>query len=763
MFSVLLLGLKTFFVLYNLHFNPKKLNIGKINNVEFMNSNTKRLLVSFFYLFPIFAFAQKEISLEDIWSKGTYYSKGVYGILSMNDGKYYTTSVKALGSQFIVKYEYSTGNAVDTLFSADKFKEISNLNNFDSYSLSQNENKILLATDFESIYRHSYKADYYIYDIKKKSLEPLSRNGKQQLASFSPDANMIAFVRNNNIFIKDLNTNIETQITTDGQKNNIINGACDWVYEEEFGFDKAFAWNENSKKIAFYRFDESAVKEYGMPEYDSLYPSYTTFKYPKAGEKNSVVSIWIYDIDKKKLVNVDVGPETDQYIPRIKWSKSANLLSLIRMNRLQNKLELMLADSETGKTKTILTEKSPTYIDISDDLTFLNDNTTFIWSSELGGYNHLYHYNLDGKLIKQITTGNWDVISYKGFDEKSQTLFFTAAYTSSTQKDVCKIKINGTNFQLLSNKEGGTNEPTFSRTFDYYINNYSNSQTPSVYTINNNNGKIIRTLQDNIDLKERLKEYNLQQKEFFTIKTQDNFELNAWMIKPPKFDKNKKYPVMFVIYGGPGNNTVLNRWEGANYMWHQLLAQKGYIVVSVDNRGTGFKGEKFKKITYSNLGHYETLDQIEAARYFGSLPYIDKNRIGIQGWSFGGYLSSLCITKGNDVFKLAIAVAPVTNWRYYDTIYTERYLGLPKDNAKGYDDNSPLNFADDLKGKYLLIHGSSDDNVHYQNAAEMAMALQNANKQFDFMMYPNKNHGIGGGVIRLNLFTKMTDFITNNL
>ena len=708
-------------------------------------------------------FEQKEITLEDIWKNNAFGSKSISGISSMNDGAHYSTIISSGEEKMIVKYSYKTGNAVDTIFNSNKLKINGNaIPKIESYIFSADESQLLFSTQEERIYRHSFKSNYIVYDLKNKSWAALSNAGKQQLASFSPDGKRIAFVRQNNLFVVDLITKTETQITFDGEKNKIINGASDWVYEEEFGFDKAYEWSPDGNKIAYYKFDETEVKEFGMPIYGTLYPEYSTFKYPKAGEKNALVQIQIFDISLKKIVKADLGMETNQYIPRIKWTANSSVLSCLRLNRLQNKLDLLLVESGTGASKVVLTENSSTYIEITDDLTFLADNKSFIWSSELGGYNHLYRYSMEGKMLNQITSGNWDVIAYKGYDTVSQMLYFTAAKTSSINKDIGKVKIDGSGFSIISEKLG-YNEPNFSNTFDYFINTYSNANTPAAFILYDKNGKQVRSLEENTALQNKLKNYKLSNKEFMSIKTSDGTELSAWMIKPPDFDASKKYPVIFVVYGGPGRNTVLNSWEGAAYMWNQHLAQKGYIVVSVDNRGTKYKGEKFKKSTYGNLGMYETMDQIEAAKYFGSLPYIDKNRIGMQGWSFGGYLSSLCITKGNDVFKAAIAVAPVTNWRYYDSIYTERFLGLPQDNAKGYDDNSPINFTNQLRGNYLLIHGTADDNVHFQNSVEMVTSLQKANKQFDFMMYPDKNHGIAGGNTRLHIYTQMTNFILEKL
>jgi dipeptidyl-peptidase-4 len=723
----------------------------------------KNYILLFFLTISFQTYAQKEISLDDVWKNNAFGSKVVSGINSMNDGLHYTILQNVGKDQLIIKYSYNTGLPVDTLFkTANLIGSNKQLPKIESYKFSHNENLILCSTEEEKIYRHSFKSNYVVYNTASKEWTPVSTQGKQQLASLSPDGKYIAFVRDNNLFIVNLGAKIESQITNDGVKNKVINGASDWVYEEEFAFDKAYEWSIDSKKIAFYRFDETEVNEYSMPLYGALYPINSTFKYPKAGEKNAIVKILMYDLENKKTTQADIGNELDQYIPRIKWTAHQNILSCQRLNRLQNKLDLLLIDASNGTSKVILTENSKTYIEVTNDLTFLKDNKGFIWSSELGGFNHLFLYGLDGKLINQITKGDWEIIAYKGYDERMQTLYFTAAYTSSINKEVCKIKIDGTDFKVISEQKG-YNEPNFSASFNYFINAYNNAETPTEYALFDNQGKKLRVIEENASLKLKLKEKSLSKKEFSVFTTADGTALNTWMIKPMNFDENKKYPVIFVIYGGPGRNTVVNSWEGASYMWHQYLAQKGYIVVSVDNRGTRYKGEKFKKSTYGNLGMHETNDQIEVAKYLGTLGYVDKSRIGIQGWSFGGYLSSLCITKGSDVFKAAIAVAPVTNWRYYDSIYTERFLGLPKDNAKGYDDNSPINFVEQLKGNYLLIHGSADDNVHFQNSVEMAASLQKANKQFDFMMYPDKNHGISGGNTRLHIYTLMTDFILEKL
>ncbi len=705
----------------------------------------------------------KNITLEDIWKNGIFVSKGIYGLSSMKDGVHYTT----LKNDTIFAYEYARVSKPEVIIGKNNLMADGKIISIDGYAFSEDENKVLIWANTEHIYRHSTRENYYVWDRKTGQLTALSAGEKQQYARFSGDGNKVAFVRANNIFIRDLVSGKETKVTTDGLQNNIINGATDWVHEEEFSFSVGYCWSPDNKKIAYYKFDESKVKEFSFTEYnEQLYPSEYKFKYPKAGEDNSVVTIHVYDVATAADQLMDIGKETNQYIPRIKWTKDANTLSMLRMNRHQNKLELLFANAGTGVSKVIYTETSDTYLDIhegeGDYVYFTSDNKNFIIQSEKDGYNHLYMYDMTGKLVSQVTKGKWDVMSYEGMDEKNKTLFYIASETTATEKDIYSVKMDGTGTKKISTGKG-VNNPEFSTGMKYYINHYSNANAPEFITINNSEGKQLRVLEDNAGLVKKIEEYAVSKKEFFTFKTSENIELNAWMIKPVHFDAGKKYPVLLVFYGGPGNNMVVNTFDGRNYFWYQLLAEKGYVIMCVDNRGTMYKGTAFKKCTYKQLGKLEVADQIETAKYLATLSYVDKSRIGTFGWSYGGYLSSLCITKGADYFKTAIAVAPVTNWRYYDNIYTERFMQLPQENASGYDDNSPINYVDKLKGKYLLIHGSGDDNVHYQNTMEMVNALVKANKQFDLFVYPDRNHGISGGNTRFHLYTKMTDFILGNL
>ena len=698
----------------------------------------KILFIFFLCSSTIACFSQsKEITLEDIWQNYNFYPKSYRGLNSMNDGEFYTQIKNGEEGQEIIKYSFKNGKRVVRLFKSSDFK----IKRINSYSLSNDDRLMLLATETESIYRYSKKAIYYVFNIQNNKIKKLSDN-KVRYPTFSPDGTKVAFVFENNLYIKDITNGKENQITFDGKKNNIINGASDWVYEEEFKLVRGFEWSGDSRTIAFYKFDESHVKEFSMDKFNgNLYPTQEVFKYPKAGEANSTVSVYLYNIDddEKKLIYTE---EDYEYIPRIKWSNDPNILTMIGLNRHQNKLDFIIVDSKDGSNRVLFTEEDKYYIDINDNLTFLPNNF-FIWTSEKKGYNHIYLKGLDGS-EEQITSGSWEVTSFYGLDSDKMEIFFSSTEDGSINRSIYCLDLDSGKRKKLSTQIG------------------TNANTPPIFTLHKADGSLIKTIEDNVEFQNKLEEYNISEKEFITIYT-DNADLNAWIIKPPNFDDNKKYPLFMFLYGGPGSQKVLNRYEGNNFYWYQMLAQKGYVIACVDNRGTGGKGAEFKKMTYKELGKYETIDQIDAAKYFGSLNYIDEKRIGIQGWSYGGYMSSLAITKGADVFNLAVAVAPVTNWRYYDNIYTERYMQTPQENPSGYDENSPINHVEKLKGKYLLIHGTADDNVHVQNTYEMSSALVRANKQFDLFVYPDKNHGIYGKNTRYHLYKKITNFILDNL
>jgi len=703
--------------------------------------------------------SQTEITLEDIWNNGTYSTEGVYGIRSLNDGGHYTT----LQSGNVIKYSYESGDSVDIIVAASELKVDEQRIKIDEYTFNKSETKLLLATEENPVYRHSSSYKYYAFDRTDKKLREVANGNHVFHATFSPVSNQIAYVKDNNLFVEDLDTKTTKQVTTNGVFNEIINGMSDWVYEEEFAFTKAFQWSPDGRFIAYYEFNEKDVKEFSMTKYEgNLYPTEERFKYPKAGEENSKVKIFIYNVDRESNVRVDIGERDDIYIPRIKWTKDPTTLSILRMNRLQNRLELLFADALMGKTRVVLKEQSETYIDITDNLTFLENGQEFIWSSEKDGYHHLYLYDVAGTEKVQLTSGEWDVTAFYGVDAKGKNFYYQSAEDGPTQRHVFAASLNG-NFKRKLTPNKGQNEPNFSRTNEYFINSHSNANTPPFISLITDKGKQIRVLKDNASLKAKLAAINIPQKEFFSFKPSHGTSLNGWMIKPTNFDPAREYPVLVSIYGGPGSNTVNDSWGSKTQMWEMMLVQQDYIVVSVDNRGTGNRGRDFKHCTYKQLGKLEVEDYIETAKYLGKQEYVNAARIGMYGWSYGGYMSSLAITKGADYYSMAIAVAPVTNWRFYDSIYTERFMRTPQENAKGYDDNSPINHVDKMKGAYLLVHGTGDDNVHFQNTVEMTEALIEANKQFDLYIYPDRNHGIYGKNARLHLFTKMTDFIKKNL
>ena len=702
----------------------------------------------------------KQITLQDIWS-GAFRTEGMQALHSMKNGKQYSVLNydRQNGITSIDIYDYKTLEKVKTLVSSS---EIAEIQGFFNYTFSDDESKVILTTKEIPVFRRSRLGEYYVYDIAAKVHTKVSEDLVQE-PTLSPDASKIAYGFENNLYVKDLKSGAVKQITTDGVKNKIINGITDWVYEEEFSFVRAFDWNAGSNQIAFIRFDETDVPEFSMDVFGSgLYQTQQVFKYPKAGEANSKVSLHVYDLNSETLSEVKVSKAyTDFYIPRIQWTKDADVLSAQYMNRHQNELDLWMINTKSNTSDLVLAETDKAYIDVTFNLTFLKDNS-FIWTSEKDGYNHIYHYSKKGELVNQVTNGDWEVTRYYGFNEKENTIYYQSVENGSINRDVYSIKLNGKNKKRLT-KADGTNSASFSADFTYFINTHSSAIAPPEYTLHSSkSGDLVKGIKDNDRLAQNVSDYVTSKKEFSTISINGN-DLNMWMIKPADFDETKEYPLFMYQYSGPGSQQVANRWNGANDYWYQMLAQQGYIVVCIDGRGTGFKGADFKKVTQNELGKYEVEDQIAAAKKLGELPYIDESRIGIWGWSYGGFMSSNALFKGNDVFKMAIAVAPVTSWRFYDTIYTERYMTTPQENPSGYDENSPINHVDKLKGDFLLIHGSGDDNVHLQNTMRMVEALVQADKQFEWMIYPDKNHGIYGGNTRLHLYKKMTNFINKTL
>lgn len=715
--------------------------------------------------------AQNQVTLRDV-SRGTYRASNIYGIKPMLDGQYYTQI--SPDRKRIVKYSFKTGKQVETIFDVEKARDCT-LKYFDDYIMSPDEKLILIQTKTRSIYRRSFTAEYYIYNVKNNTIEPLSKNGPQQVPLFSPDGFQVAFVRNNNIFlVKLLFGNSESQITKDGEYNKVLNGIPDWVYEEEFGFNRAFDFSADSKMIAYIRFDESQVPMYKFPLYKGMNPEYTefatypgeyTYKYPKSGEVNSTVSVHTYDIKSHVTRKMDLPLDKDGYIPRIKFTSDPEKLAIMTLNRHQNRFDLYMANPKSALCKVAIRDESEQYIkeDEYSNIKFYPENIVLM--SERDGYNHLYLYTIGGNLVKQITKGKFEVKSFLGWDKQSNVFYYTSNEGSPLRTAVYKIDGKGKKTKLSTRT--GTNDAIFSSNYSYYINTFSNISTPTLITINDNKGKELATMLDNKKLKEKIATLTLPQKEFFTFRTAEGVELNGWMMKPANFDATKKYPVIMHQYSGPGSQQVLDRWGIGSFsdagMFEAYMADRGYISVCVDGRGTGGRGAEFEKCTYLFLGVKESHDQVEAAKYLSTLPYVDGSRIGIWGWSFGGYNTLMSMSEGSNVFKAGVAIAAPTDWRYYDSVYTERFMRTPKENGDGYDAGSAIKRAPKMHGSLLLIHGTADDNVHLQNMAEYSEALVQAGVQFDEHIYINRNHGISGGNTRNHLMNRVANFFLRNL
>ncbi len=716
----------------------------------------RKLLLSLLFI-PTVVMSQSTISLDDLWTNYRFFPNGIDDLRSMQDGVHYTLNEEG---KAIVQYEYTSGNKVGEIFNVSQTDGV--VKQFEDYHFNADESAVLLNVGSQRRYRWATFDDNYVFNLQSKKTTKLSDIGLQMYADFAPKGNKVAYVVDNNLYYKDLDANKEYTITTDGKLNAIINGGSDWVYEEEFALIRSFAWSPDGSKIAFYKFDESEVPQFDMMTYKgALYPVNYEFKYPKVGEANSKVEIYIYDLTKGATTKVNIT-KPYEYIPRIKWTNDGSAVCVFTMNRLQNDLELFLADPATGNTRSMFHETAKYYLEINDDLTFLKDNKSFIWKSEQDGYYHLYRYGMDGKLINQITTGKYEVTQVLGVDEESGLVYYMSTEDSPFERHLYSVNLEGKKKKKITTR-AGNNSVTFSEGFKYFINDNSTFSQPSYISLCDNSGKEIRVLEENKALVDDLATLDIKAPELMTIPNGLGDDLYAYIIKPKNFDANKKYPVLMTVYGGPGSQEVIQGFDPFNMMWHQMLVQKGYIVVCVDNRGTGARGRDFRQVTYGQLGKYETDDQIAAAQWLAKQSYVDGTRIGIWGWSYGGYMAGLCITRGADVFKTAISVAPVTNWKYYDNIYTERYMGTLETNPTGFDDNAPMAYANMLKGNLLLVHGTGDDNVHFQNSIELINALVKNNKQFDLMIYPDRNHGIYGGKTRLHLYNLMTDYILENL
>ena len=720
------------------------------------------LCMAMSFLTSAFAMSQ-QLTIEDI-NAGQYYARSIRGVTPMNDGEHYTQL--SPDNKRIVKYSYKTGKEVGVIFDVETAREC-NLEKIQGYIFSPDEKRILIETEREPIYRRSYSSVYHLYSVENNKLSELTE-GKIRIPVFSPDGNLIAFVRDNNIFlIKLLYGGSESQITKDGEINKVINGAPDWVYEEEFGYNSALTFSPDNKMIAYVRWDESNVKSFEFPMYKGDCPAYMqyaeypgkyTYKYPVAGEDNSKVSVKTFDIFSKVTRTMQLPIEDDAYIPRIRFTNNPEQLAIMTINRHQNRFDMYYANPRSGVCKLILRDESSWYIkeSIYDNIKFYDKYFSLL--SEKDGFAHLYWYTINGTLVKQVTKGEFEVKSFLGWDEKSNTFYYVSNEGSPLRTAVWKTDGKGRK-TCLSQKEG-TNNAMFSAGMKYFINFFNNTETPTEVTINDNNGKTIATLMDNADLKAKVAGMKMPEKEFFTFTTPEGYELNGWMMKPVDFDPSQKYPVLMFQYSGPGSQQVLDTWSVS---WETYMATQGYIAVCVDGRGTGGRGAAFEKCTYLSIGVKEADDQVSAAKYLGTLPYIDKDRIAIWGWSYGGYMTLMSMSQGSNVFKAGIAVAAPTDWRFYDTVYTERFMRTPQENKEGYDKASAINRIDKLHGKLLMVHGTADDNVHYRNMAEYCEELVQHDKYCDMQIYTNRNHNIMGGNTRNHLYKKLTNYIKENL
>lgn len=710
-----------------------------------------------------------KIKLQDV-TNGVYWPKQIDGVNPMNDGESYTQL--SPDHKRIVRHSFKTGKEIATVFDVETARGSKKLPRIDGYIMSPDEHRILIQTETKGIYRRSYTAVYYIYDVRNNTLEPLSEGGPQQVPLFSPDGNVIAFARGNNLFlVKLLFGNAEVQVTKDGKFNEVINGLPDWVNEEEFTTNRSFDFSADSKVLAWVRYDESQVPIYSMQEFKGLsparsefdaYPGIYDYKYPVAGQKNSEVKVMTFDIKNRVTRTLDVPLDKDGYIPRIKFTSDPTKLAVITLNRHQSQMDVYMANPLSKVCKLVLREKNEKYVRETAYTQMKFYDGHFSLLSERSGFQHLYWYNLGGQLEAQITKGNFEVTDFYGYDARTGSFYYASTQESPLRRAVYKADKQGRVKKLSSSV--GTNSAKFSKTMKYYMNVYSSAQQPPVTSLCDNNGKTITTLIDNADLKAKVEKV-VGKKEFFQFTTSEGVQLNGWMVKPRDFDASKKYPVVMYQYSGPGSQEVTDSWNLGFYgagIFESYLTEQGFICACVDGRGTGARGADFEKCTYLQLGLRESQDQVETAIYLGSLPYVDKANIGIWGWSFGGFNTLMSMSEGRPVFKAGVAVAAPSNWKYYDTVYTERYMRTPNENAAGYAIN-PMERAANLSGSLLLIHGTADDNVHFRNVAEMSEALVQANKQFEMQIYTNRNHSIYGGNTRYHLLTRMCDFFKRNL
>ncbi|MDD2797325.1 MAG: S9 family peptidase [Bacteroidales bacterium] len=725
-----------------------------------------RFIILLLATFTISCFAAK--SDNDLLKRivnGDFKSKTVGEMRPMVDGEFF--SKMSDDSTAVLRVAYKTGKMVDTLFSVKTARDCK-FKKFDGYEFSSDESKMLIYSNKEDIYRHSYKADYFVFELKRNIVYPLSSGGKQQMATFSPNGRMVAFARESNLFLVKLDYGTESQITKDGDSNKITYGIPDWVYEEEFSFNRAFEWSPDNNFVAFLRFDQTKVSEYSFPIYkgsypsieaNAVYPGTVKIKYPKAGQPNSKVNVMTFNIMTKVIKTMDLRDDEIEYIPRIRFTAQPDKLAIFTLNRLQNKFTIYTASPASGLSRLLIREESDTYIDndIFDEIAFYPDQIVFM--SEKDGYRHLYDYSPIGVQRRQITSGAWEVSRFLGYNAANGSYYYESNEGNTTRNAV--YVLDGKGRKTCLTPQDGTNHAELSSNYRYWINHFSNATTPEVTDIREiQTGKSVAILEGNNKLKKELAALNFQNKEFFTFKTSKNILLNGWMVKPINFDLQKRYPVVMVQYGGPHHPIVKDEYK---LDWEVYLAQQGYVVVCVDGRGTGGRGVQFNNQTYGKLGIIEAEDQIETARYLSSLSFVDKDKIAIWGWSYGGYNVLMSMSLGNGIFKAGIAVAPVTDWRFYDSVYAERSMKTPNENTEGYELSSAGHYASQLQGNLLIVQGTADDNVHYQNTAEYAEQLVQAGKQFDMQIYTNRNHFLKGGNTRFHLYETFMRFLKQNL
>ncbi len=718
----------------------------------------KKTLLFLCFVSSILLLQAQNYTLKDL-VEGRFSARGVRAMESSADGMhYYQTNPE---NTAVIKFAYATGNAVDTLFNTRRARECT-FDTFQGFLVSPDENRVIVYREREQIYRHSFKATYYYHDVRRNLVRKLTESAsKQMIPTFSPDGRMLAYVIDNNIWLAKFDFDTESQVTKDGEFNKIINGATDWVYEEEFATTRLMEFSPDNKLLAFVRSDESQVREYQFQTFEQqLYPGFYTYKYPKPGEKNSSVELRVFDIDARTTRKMDVPLDADGYIPRIAFTGNADELVAMTLNRNQNRFDMYFVNPRTTVAKLILREENKYFVDseLLNTIHFLPNRFTYV--SEKDGFSHIYIYGYTGTLQKQLTTGQFDITNLLAVDPQTGTVFYEAADESPLRRNIYKVNIDKGQPQKLSSRTG-YNSASFSNNGKFYINRFTDANTPTVISLHDVNGKELRVLEDNKQAAAQAASAQLPKREFITVPAADGItQLNGWIIKPNNFNPSQKYPVVMVQYSGPNSQQVLDRY-GTD--WHYALANEGFVIASVDGRGTGARGEDFRKQTYMSLGIKESDDQAAAARYLGTLPYIDGNRIGIWGWSYGGYNVLMSMSRGNGIFKAGVAIAPVTDWRFYDTVYTERFMRTPQQNASGYTTGSAVALASQLQGKLLLVHGTTDDNVHFQNAIEYSRALIDAGKHFDMFYFPDKNHFISGGNSRLYLYEKVIDFYKKNL